>query len=137
MKVFLDTNVVIDFLVHRDPFFGNAAIIFQMADDGLIDLFVSSLTFVNVAYILRKAFGKDRIWSSLQSLADICEISGIGGQEIADAIERRSFDFEDCVQFLSSQTVDADIIITRDPKGFGDLDAATMSPQEFVSACQR
>jgi predicted nucleic acid-binding protein len=56
MNVFIDTNVVVDFLGRREGFFDSAAMIFQMQKEGRINAIVSSLTIINCAYILRKVF---------------------------------------------------------------------------------
>ena len=54
MKLFLDTNIVVDFYAQRDPFFSSAWKIIELAERGLVDIVVSSLTIINLAYILRK-----------------------------------------------------------------------------------
>lgn len=59
MNVFLDTNVVIDFMGEREGFFDDAAAIFAMIDDRKITASASALTIVNWAYILKKAFSSD------------------------------------------------------------------------------
>ena len=59
MNVFLDTNVVIDFMGEREGFFDDAAAIFSMIEDKRITASVSALTIVNCAYILKKAFSSD------------------------------------------------------------------------------
>jgi len=57
MKVFLDTNVVIDFMGEREGFFDNASAIFSMISEGIVRASVSVLTIINCAYILKKAKG--------------------------------------------------------------------------------
>lgn len=54
MKIFLDTNVMVDFCAEREPFYSNAATIIEMGHNGNVSLIVSSLTLVNIAYVLRK-----------------------------------------------------------------------------------
>lgn len=63
MNVFLDTNVVIDFMGERKDFFASASTIFSMIEDGTIHASVSALTIINCAYILKKAFSqKVMLW---------------------------------------------------------------------------
>ena len=59
------------------------------------------------------------------------------GDIIIDAINRQSYDFEDCVQYLSSVSKKADCIITRDKKGFSDLGVVYMTADEFLEKCYR
>ena len=61
MKLFLDTNIVVDFYAQRDPFFSSAWKIIELAERGLVDIVVSSLTIINLAYILRKGYDKPKI----------------------------------------------------------------------------
>lgn len=136
MNVFLDTNVVIDFCVRREPFFNSAANIMDMAYRREINIIISSLTFVNVAYILRKAFPKDEMGGKLDSLAALSDIAPINKEIIKEAIRRRSRDFEDCVQCLSAMAANADIIVTRDKNGFTGLPIQAISPDDFVERCR-
>jgi len=135
MKVFLDTNVVIDFCAHRAPFFQPAACIVDMGYRGEIDIAISALTFINVAYILRKAFPKEDVYAKLGSLAELCDVSPIDRSTVKEAIRRRSSDFEDCVQCFSAMASRADIIVTRDETGFKDLPVPFITPSDFISRC--
>lgn len=137
MKVFLDTNVVLDFLGERDPFYQNALQIITMARvANQIDITISSLTAINVAYILRRSFPKDTVISKLKSFIAICDISAIDKQIIIEAVNADSYDFEDKVQQLSAISADADVIVTRDEKGFLDCEIPVFTPSEFMEKVQ-
>ena len=70
MKVFLDTNVIIDFYAQRESFFRPAAIIVDLAMRGNIELCVSSLSFVNAFYVLRKTYQVEELYDKFkQSVA--------------------------------------------------------------------
>lgn len=133
MNVFLDTNVVIDFMGERDGFFENAATIFSMIEDGFIQASVSSLTIVNCAYILKKAFSSDIMYSKIESLCKILDVTPIEKAHLQNAIALKPYDYEDAVQYLSSQNNQPDVIITRDKRGFQEFGIRVMSPAEFVS----
>lgn len=136
MKVFLDTNIIVDFLGEREPFFAPASKVIEMSKRGMFDMIVSSLSFVNAAYILKKQFDRQILDDKLLHLMSLCKVSKVDGDMILEAIKKQSYDFEDCVQYLSSKTKKADIIITRDEKGFVDLDIPFMTAEEFISKCQ-
>ena len=137
MKVFLDTNVVLDFLGERDPFYQNALQIITMSRViKQIEITISSLTVINVAYILRRSFSKDSVISKLKSFLEICNISSIDEHIIIEAINADSYDFEDKVQQLSAVSADADIIITRDENGFTDCEIPVFTPSEFMEKVQ-
>lgn len=132
MNVFLDTNVVIDFMGERDGFFDDASAIFSMIVDGSIHASVSSLTIINCAYILKKAFGSDVMLEKLDQLCQILDIMPIAKEQVQNAICLKPYDYEDAVQYLSALPYHPDMVITRDKKGFNDLDILVMTPAEFI-----
>ena len=132
MKVFLDTNVIIDFYARREDFFLPASIIIDMAYKKRIDIVVSSLTFVNAFFILRKTYNKESLYPKLRKLADICAITRIDEEIIKSCLQREVFDFEDAVQYTSSKTLDVDVIVTRDPKHYKEFDIKVQTPTEFL-----
>ena len=134
MKAFLDTNVIIDFMVEREPFFLDAATIFDMHRNGDIELFASSLTLVNSAYIIQKAYSKDIMLSKIAWLCDNLDITPVDKDDILNAINNGKCDFKDRVQYFSSLHSRPDIILTRDKKGFADLGIRVMTPTEFIAA---
>ncbi len=136
MKIFLDTNVVVDFCTYREEFFEPVAKIIDLAQSNELELVISSLTFVNVAYIVRKAFGKEKVLTKLLKLSEICKISRIDEEIIKSSIKLNSKDFEDCVQYLSAKSSNAQIIITRNKEDFLNFPITIMSPKEFINACE-
>ena len=137
MNVFIDTNVVVDFLGKREGFFESAAMIFQMQKDGKIDAIVSSLTIINCAYILRKVFSREVMLDKVEKLCKTFRISAIDKTTLVEALERRPYDFEDAVQYISALPYKPDIVITRDKRGFLDLEVPIMTPDEFISECKK
>ena len=137
MNVLIDTNVVIDFLGKRKGFFDNAALIFQMQKEGRINAIVSSLTIINCAYILRKVFSREVMLDKVEKLCKTFRISAIDKTTLVEALERRPYDFEDTVQYISALPYKPDIIITRDKRGFLDLEVPIMTPDEFIAECKK
>ena len=133
MNVFLDTNVVIDFMGEREGFFDDAAAIFAMIEDKKIRASVSALTVINCAYILKKAFSTDIMLSRVEALCQMLDIMPIDRSQLMDAVQLRPYDYEDAVQYMSSLPYHPDVIITRDKKGFNDFDILVMTPAEFVN----
>ena len=137
MNVFIDTNVVVDFLGKRDGFFESAAMIFQMQKDEKINAVVSSLTIINCAYILRKVFSREVMLDKVEKLCKTFRISAIDKTTLVEALERRPYDFEDTVQYISALPYKPDIIITRDKRGFLNLEVPIMTPDEFIAECKK
>ena len=134
MKVFIDTNILIDFLAARQPFTEDAIALFQLADNGEIELMVSDLTIVNTIYVLRRMhYGLPEIYDSLDAIRPLLTITSMGQSVIDRCLQHRSDDFEDEMQYLSAVDANADYIITRNKKDFGFGDNAVMTPQEFFN----
>ena len=133
MNVFIDTNVVIDFVCKREPFFTDAKNIFILHERGEIKCCVSALTIINCAYIMRKAFDKDEVLRVVGLLCKRLDVSAINKSIIMGAVKMQTYDFEDTVQYLSALPYQPDVILTRDKKGFADLGIFVMTPAEFVA----
>ena len=132
MNVFLDTNVVVDFMGEREGFFDDAAAIFSMIEDKKITASASALTIVNCAYILKKAFSSDVMLEKVEALCQMLNVTPIDRTQLMNAVHLKPYDYEDAVQYLSAMSYRPDVIITRDKRGFNDFDILVMTPAEFV-----
>lgn len=135
MRIFVDTNVVMDFLARRGDFYEPAAIIFQLAKEGTVRLVASSLTIVNCAYLMQRIYGKRDTLQKLAKFVRLLEVSAIDQGIIDRAMAGDPYDFEDAVQYQSALLGQADVILTRDKKGFQGFDLPVMSPVEFLQNC--
>jgi len=132
-QIFIDTNVIIDFLADRTPYSDYAAILFQLAKDNKIKVHVSAISFNNTYYILRK------VTSHKKALSLLSEIEGyVGVQEtnrtiIQKAIKSNFQDFEDAIQYFSAlQIGNINIITTRDIKDFKKSELPVLSPDTTI-----
>lgn len=132
MKVFIDTNILIDFLAAREPFAEEAMALFQLADNDEIELMVSDLTIINAIYILRRMhYDLSEIYDSLDNIRPLLTITSMGATVVDRCLQHRSDDFEDEMQYFSAIDANADYIIIRNKKDFDFGDSAVMTPQEF------
>ena len=132
MKLFLDTNIVMDYMENREPFVADVLTLFQMGYEGIHQLYVSDLTFANIAYLSRKSMTTDRLYEILEALCTVLHVSGIGEQGLMTAIRLRAKDFEDSLQYSSARQAAADCIITRNKKDFCFSDIPVLEPAEFI-----
>jgi predicted nucleic acid-binding protein len=137
MNVFLDTNVVIDFMGEREGFFDDAAAIFAMIEDKIITASASALTIVNCAYILKKVFSSDIMLEKVEALCQMLNVTPIDRNHLMNAVQLKPCDYEDAVQYLSAMPYRPDVIITRDKRGFRDYDILVMTPAEFVNKAKQ
>lgn len=131
-RLFLDTNIVLDLIEKREPFVHEAVLLFQLAKDGECQLLVSDLTFVNIAYITRKVYPKERLYSVLSKLSLFLTIVDGGASAVESAISLKADDFEDAVQYFEAYKADADYIITRNKKDFSFSQLKVFTPKEYL-----
>jgi predicted nucleic acid-binding protein len=132
VKLFLDTNVMIDLIISRNPFYKNIAKIINIAEKNKIELFTSSLSFVNTFYVASKVNPKELVLETLKKFRIICNVSIIDELNIDKSLISDFEDFEDAVQYNSAVYHDCDYIITRDKKGFKSSKITVMTPEEFL-----
>ena len=132
-NLFFDANVIIDFLATREPFSTDAAFLFELAEKNKIRIFVSSVSFNVIYYILRQKIGNKATISLLNDLASLVEISDVTSFVIVNAILHDNVDFEDSIQYCTAlNNPEIQAIITRDPKGYKKSKLPVFSPHEIL-----
>jgi len=132
-ELFIDADVIIDFLIDRKPHSREAAVIFTLIEQKKIKGYASSLTFSNLYYILRKIESHNKVKSKLESLSQIVGILKVGEQTIKDALASDFPDFEDSIQYFSAlDSRKIDIIITRNIKDYKKSDLPVMTPGDYL-----
>jgi predicted nucleic acid-binding protein len=131
--LFIDTDVIIDFLIDRKPFSREAAIIFTLIEQKKLKGFSSSLTFSNLYYVLRKIESHKMVISKLDILSKMVGILKVEEQTIKNALASGFPDFEDSIQYFSAVTSKKiDVIITRNIKDFKKSEIPVMTPGDFL-----
>ncbi|MGI8545656.1 MAG: type II toxin-antitoxin system VapC family toxin [Aridibacter sp.] len=134
MRVLLDTNVVIDFLLKRTPFDVEAKEIFRRSALGNYEIFVSSITPINAFYTIRKEKNKNVAFVSVEGLMNPVEISRTDKQVLQSAFTINFNDYEDAVQHESAVAENLDAIVTRNEKDFKNGSLQIYSPADFLKA---
>jgi predicted nucleic acid-binding protein len=134
-KVFVDTDVIIDFLIDRKPFSGQAAIILSLSEYKNIQVFVSALTFANCYYILKKYSSHSKVISKLSQLAELVEIVDVTKKAILDSLKSDFKDFEDSIQNETARKeTQIKILITRNIKDYQKSDLSILSPELYLKS---
>lgn len=131
-RVFLDTNVAVDLMAKREPFFEDAKSIFSRSADGKFTLLLSVLSFWNIFYLMRKDPGEAKARKDLAILASLVEVVPALGDDLQRALGSNLKDLEDALQLEAAVRAKAEIIITRDARGFKGAELPIMSPSEFL-----
>ena len=133
MKVLVDTNVLLDVLAHREPFYRASAQIWSLAERGEIDAYISAISFNNVYYIVRKAADKTKADRSLRLMRDVFDSVAPDNKVINQAIDSDFDDFEDAIQYHCAIRAKALYLITRNPADFPRSSLTIVTPAEFLA----
>ncbi len=132
-NVFIDTDVIVDFLTDRKPFSLESAKIFSLIDQKKIKGCVSSLSFSNLYYVLRKFGSHKKVINSLQDLSELVDILKVDSNIVKSALTSDFKDFGDSIQYFAAQKQKkVDCIITRNIKDYRDSSLPVMTPETFL-----
>lgn len=134
MKLFLDTNVILDLIINRKPFFEDIAKIVTLYEERKCVLVTSSVSFVNCNYILGKNVKKEKVLDNLKILRSFCSILEVSQTEIDISLNSNFNDFEDAVQHYCALKNNCNYIITRDSKDFKNSEIPAFTPTEFLAS---
>jgi len=133
VRILIDTNIVLDFLLQREPFFQDAEVLFQTIDAGQVTGYITATTLTDIFYISRKHTrsieqARQAVSATLNAMA-ICPIDRA---VLESAFNSGLDDFEDAVQIFSAVAQELDAILTRDAKGFLSSPVPVLSVQELL-----
>lgn len=117
MKLFLDTNIILDILLEREGY-EDSVELFRLQEEGKITLAVSILTIANVAFVYRKTVGQNAVIPNLKYLSVLAEVLPMGGDTLQQSLYLTGNDFEDILQYNCAVQGDCDAIVTRNEKDF-------------------
>ena len=134
MRILFDTNVIMDFIVRREPFSGNAetAIGLCMGNND-IQACIAAHTVPNLFYILRKHLTLEQRRDILLEICRMFAVVGIDADKLVSALQNDSFsDYEDCLQSECAKHFEADYIVTRNTGDFAGSTVPAIEPTDFV-----
>ena len=134
MRILFDTNVIMDFLIKREPYTGYAerAIAICMGNSD-IQAGIAAHSVPNLFYILRKHLTIEQRRSILLEVCRMFVVVGVDADKLISALQNYDFmDFEDCLQAECAMHFEADYIVTRNTKDFSNSKVPVLEPSEFV-----
>ena len=133
MAVLIDTNIVLDWLLEREPFLKNAKEILEPCICGKVQGYLASHTILNIFYITRKHKSVAERKEILLMLCEKFNIIGINKEMITASLKNNAWDdLEDGLQIQCAIVESLDYIVTRDPKGFESSEVEVHSPESFI-----
>ena len=133
MKILVDTNIILDVLLKREPHIKTAQIIMTKCADREITGYLAAHSIPNIFYVLRKNYSQEERRKFIRNLCEIFRISDLSAEKIMSAIDNEQFsDFEDCLQEECAVAETVDYIVTRNPADFKQSRVQVVEPEDFV-----
>jgi len=132
MKILIDTNVVLDILLNRQPWYIDAALIFSMTKQNYFQSYVSATTITDIFYITKKVLGKSGAKEALKNLFKVFCPASVKDNDIYKALNLEWDDFEDSVQFIIGEGLSVDYIVTRNIRDYTTSHIKIIAPDKFL-----
>ncbi len=133
-RVFLDTNIVLDLLAQRMPFYSEAARLFSLADKKEIILSISALCLADSNYILSRHLPSAEVRPILRKFKVLVNVLPLDDKITDLALNSDFHDFEDAIQYYTAIVNEQDLIITRNQADFKESKLPVMNAGEFLAA---
>ena len=132
-NVFIDTNVLIDVLAEREPFYADSARVWTLAEQGQIKGVISAISFNNIYYVIRRLRTGQVANRMMVLLRDMFTPIPLDRQILDQAIDFGWDDLEDAIQYFSAIRAEADCIVSRDTRAFPQSDLPVLTPAELLA----
>ena len=134
VKVFVDSDIVLDLLAKREPFYQPAAALFSKAEKGEVEIYLSPLIFSNLFYILRKTTTRPKAGETLKKLRSLIHILPIDDKIIDQALYSEFPDLEDAIQYFTALDNNIPILITRNKRDYKLSAISVNTAAEFLNS---
>ena len=131
MKVLVDTNVLLDVVLNREPFVEHASLIWRLAEQKEITVCISNTSITDIYYICRKHAGKETARGFIVDILDTFTLADIDEIGFREALGSDIDDFEDAVQYVISKRSGCTAFVTRNKGDFGNK-PDVLDPAEFI-----
>ncbi len=133
-KAFLDSDVVLDLLLDREPFVADAARIFALGERKEVELYTSTVSFLNIYYVAARLKGKEAARSLLRQLRRVVSLLPVNESMVDEAFDRSRKDIEDYVQLLAAGAAGMDYLVTRNGKDYPRTGVPVVVPRVLVDS---
>lgn len=131
-KVFVDTDIILDLLSNREPFYIHSANLFSAADKNEINVYVSSLSFANLNYILSKQYSADQARKKLLKFKTLVTVLSVTDKVIELALSSDFKDFEDGIQYFTATENNISTLLTRNLRDFKSAQISVLTAEQFL-----
>lgn len=132
-RILIDTNILLDYLLTREPFYEDAANIVSVCADGKVNGCIAVHSISNMFFILRKDYNIKERREVLLSLCSIFDVEGIDKEKLMAGLQNEDFsDFEDCLQMECAKAYGAEYIITRNVADYKSSEIKAILPKDYI-----
>ena len=132
-KILIDTNVLLDYLLEREPFFEDAKGVILSCTEGKANGCVAAHSISNMFFILRKDYNAKERREVLLNLCKIFDVEGIDKAKLISGLSNDAFsDFEDCLQMECAKSYEADYIVTRNVSDYATSEIKAITPKDYL-----
>ncbi|MEH2039259.1 type II toxin-antitoxin system VapC family toxin [Nostoc sp.] len=132
MKILLDTNIIVDDALEREPFLEVSEQVLVLVEQGQVEGYISASTFSDLYYIIRRARGREWTLTYLRQLVNFCRVATVDSTAINMALNLNFRDFEDAIQYSAAVLNHFDAIITPNPRDFPVATLKIITPEELI-----
>ena len=133
MKLLIDTDVIIDYLIDRAPFAAYSERIIEACIDGEAEGILTANAATDIYYIVRKIIGREKALQKLGVLLEVLDVASVGKNDLLRAMELDMTDFEDALASVCAKRINADYIVTRNIKDYSKSSVAAITPKSFLA----
>lgn len=132
-KILIDTNILLDYLLTREPFYTNAEKIVHACVEGQAKGCIAAHSISNMFFILRKDYNAKERREVLINLCSIFDVEGIDKSKLFSGLQNENFsDFEDCLQMECAKAYNAEYIITRNVDDYKASEIQAILPEDYL-----
>lgn len=131
-RVFVDSDIILDLLGGREPFYKYSAELFSLADKGKVELHVSSLSFANLNYILSKQFSAEQARKKLLKFKTLVTVLSVTDKIVELSLASDFKDFEDGLQYFTAIENEIKLLLTRNLKDYKTAQISVMTAEQFL-----
>lgn len=133
MKIMVDTNIIIDVLLEREPFSEDSCRLLFLCENHTVDGFVSASSITDIFYLVRKhTHSTELAYKAVGKVLEIVKVCSVTNNDVLTAFQKKAKDFEDCLMAVCAKSINCDYVVTRNGKDFEGFDIPTIAPTDFL-----
>lgn len=132
MKILFDTNVVLDLMLLREPYFKAAALLMAEVEQKKIDGFVCATTVTTIHYLVERELSQKEARDKIHNILNIFDITEVDKSVLESALHAGFSDYEDAVLYESARRHGIEGIVTRNSKDFALSKIPVFDPDDLL-----